>query len=187
MTIAGGSALLDGGGGSVVLQAGAKNGNHNPGFVSLRDELSAEQLRVNSAAGVTINNALTVGSGTIGGTPGAALTVGGSATFNGGASVGGGLVVTAGLSLTGGSLSLTNPASSLDVAGMMRAGAGFAPGQIGVCSANEWTSAACGTSVSPAGALRVNLWWNADSAPHDVDYGGTIITIAMGAIFPVYS
>ena len=190
VTIAGGSALLDGGGGSVVLQAGAKNGNHNPGFVSLRDELSAEQLRVDGAAGVTINNALTVGSGTIGGTPGAALTVGGSATFNGGANVGGGLVVTAGLSLTGGSLSLTNPASSLDVAGMMRAGAGFAPGQIGVCSASEWaanTPAACGASAAPAGALRVNLWWNADSAPHSVDYGGTTITIAMGAIFPVYS
>ena len=78
------------------------------------------------------------------------------------------------------------------MAGTVRAASGFAADQITTCFANDWTAGhACANLASalPSAATKVKLYFNADTlTPRSVIYGGTeTVTIAAGAMFPIYS
>ena len=85
-------------------------------------------------------------------------------------------------------------ASSLTVSGAATFTAGFASSLITVCHASDFldtggATALCANSLTDPLSTTVKLYWNSDSVSHTVLYGGVggvSITIASGAIFPVY-
>jgi len=211
VSIMGGSAQ-DGNGGNVHLIAGRMGGTHEEGKVLIQDSFGGASAEITvGAAGITLSapGGGALGSGIVSVSP--LLAVTGVLSIAGGSSFMGN-TYTEGNTLASGSLSCSSTVSgrsvvqtasgasgALSYAGVLGGSGWYDPGMITACGASDWSiGGSCynifsedPTGVTSGGisALHVVFYWNFDSVPHSVMYGGANqvwIPIQPGSVFPVY-